>query len=114
VDPVRALDTRIGLGSPQSPLGAGRWLTVTIAGQPGLPASGISGVVINLTATNPSQNGFLEVNQSGQYTGTSDINFVAGQTIANLVVTPVDANGQVHVFNLTGTTDAIVDVLGWF
>jgi Fibronectin type III domain/Glycosyl hydrolases family 18 len=114
VDPVRALDSRIGLGGAQAPLGPGQWLTVTVAGQPGLPASGISGVVVNLTVTNPGRPSFLEVNQSGQYTGTSDVNFVAGQTIPNLVVTPVDASGRIHVFNASGSTDVIVDVLGWF
>ncbi len=112
--PVRALDTRIGLGGPQSPLGAGQWLTVAIAGQPGLPGSGISAVVVNLTVTNPSAPSYLEVNQSGQFTNTSDLNFVAGQTIPNLVVVPVDASGRVHILNWNGSTDVIVDVLGWF
>jgi len=41
-------------------------------------------------------------------------NFAAGQTVPNMVIVPVGAGGQVSIFNETGTTDVLVDVLGWF
>ena len=112
--PVRVADTRIGLGGAAGKLGAGQWLTVRIAGQPGLPASGISGVVVNLTATEPTQSSFLEVNETGVFTNTSDLNFSPNQTIANLAVGRVDASGQIHVYNSAGATHVIVDILGWY
>lgn len=114
VTPVRVTDTRVGLGGTQAKLGVGQWLTVKIAGQPGLPASGISGVVINLTATEPTQSSFLEVNETGSFTNTSDLNFSPTLTIANLVVSPVDASGQIHVYNSAGATHVLVDVLGYY
>jgi hypothetical protein len=39
---------------------------------------------------------------------------VAGQTIPNLVVSPVDASGQVHIYNFAGSVDVVVDCLGWY
>src|SRR5439155_898236 len=44
----------------------------------------------------------------------SNLNFVAGQTVPNLVVAKVGDNGQVTIFNAAGTTNVIVDVSGWF
>ena len=44
----------------------------------------------------------------------SDLNFVAGQTIPNLVVVKVAANGKIDINNANGSTDIIVDVTGWF
>jgi len=114
VTPVRALDTRFGVGAAQGRLGAGAWLTAPIAGRPGLPASGISAAIVNVTATNVSQATFLEVNQTGAFTGTSDLNLGPGGTGANLVIVPVDASGAIHVFNAAGAADVLVDVLGWY
>ena len=44
----------------------------------------------------------------------SNLNFVAGQTIANSVVVGLGADGQVSIHNAFGTTQVIVDVMGWF
>lgn len=110
--PVRVMDTRIGLGA--ATLGSGQWVTLHVTGQPGLPASGMEAVVINLTATGPSASGYLEVNASGAPGGTSDVNFTAGETVPNLVVAPVDPGGAIHIFNLTGSTDVVADVYGWY
>jgi len=43
----------------------------------------------------------------------SNLNFLAGQTVPNLVMTPLGANGRVSIFNLTGSSHVIVDVVGW-
>jgi hypothetical protein len=40
------------------------------------------------------------------------LNFTAGQTIPNLVIAKVGSNGQISIYNDTGTTHVIVDVLG--
>jgi hypothetical protein len=44
----------------------------------------------------------------------SDLNFVAGQTIANLVIVKLGSNGKVDIYNAAGNTDVIVDVVGWY
>ncbi len=44
----------------------------------------------------------------------SNLNLAAGQDVPNLVVAKVGANGQVSIFNASGSTHLIVDVAGWF
>jgi hypothetical protein len=39
---------------------------------------------------------------------------VVGQTVPNLVVVKLGANGSIDLFNGVGTVDAIVDVVGWY
>ncbi|MGH9226597.1 MAG: hypothetical protein ACRD2W_23065 [Acidimicrobiales bacterium] len=36
------------------------------------------------------------------------------QTVPNLVVAKVGADGKVNLFNLTGSTHVVADVAGWF
>jgi hypothetical protein len=42
------------------------------------------------------------------------LNFVAGQTVPNVVIVPVSGDGRVNIFNYGGTVEVIVDVLGLF
>ena len=45
---------------------------------------------------------------------TSNLNFTADQTIANLVVVRVGADGNVIVYNKAGSVHVIADVAGWY
>jgi hypothetical protein len=45
---------------------------------------------------------------------TSNLNYVAGQTVPNLVVAKVSASGYVGFYNNAGSVHVIVDVAGWF
>ncbi len=109
--PARALDTR----DTASPAGPGATLTVPMVGHGGVPASGVSAVALNLTVTEPTATGYLTVFPSGTALPlASSIDFVAGQTLANMVVAKVGADGAVAVFNLAGATHVVIDVVGWF
>ncbi|MEA3184333.1 MAG: hypothetical protein QOJ74_810, partial [Ilumatobacteraceae bacterium] len=44
----------------------------------------------------------------------SNLNLVTGQTIPNMVIAKLGAGGQISIFNLAGSVDVVVDVLGWF
>jgi hypothetical protein len=44
----------------------------------------------------------------------SNLNFTANQTIANLVIVPVGADGKVDFFNGAGATQLIADIAGYF
>ncbi|MFF2146775.1 hypothetical protein ACFVWU_29590, partial [Kitasatospora sp. NPDC058190] len=118
LSPSRLVDTRYGTGAPQSPVGAGQSLPVQIAGAAGgqLPASGITAVALNVTVTNPGTAGHLTVYPGGQQApNASNLNFTAGQTVANSVVVPVGSDGTVQVLNAAGSSsDVIVDVVGYY
>ena len=72
-------------------------------------------VVLNVTVTGPTAPSYLTVwpDQTSQPLA-SDLNFVGGQTIPNLVVVKVGANGKVNFYNAGGSTHVIADVVGWF
>ena len=45
----------------------------------------------------------------------SNVNFVAGRTVPNLVVVPVGADGTVSLDNVSaGSTQLLADVYGYF
>ena len=98
VDPFRLVDTR-----PQ------RWaavkeLRVPVRGVGTIPAgTGVTGAILNLTVTEPGAGGFLTV-----YPGpcnpanrplSSNLNYVKDQTVANLVVAALGADGSVCIYS---------------
>jgi hypothetical protein len=114
VTPARILDTR---GS--SSIGPNGTLLLAVAGQGGVPAANAAvpptAVVLNVTVTNPTAGSFLTVWPAGAPQPlASDLNFGPGQTVPNLVVVKLGANGSIDLFNGVGTVDAIVDVVGWY
>jgi hypothetical protein len=107
--PARVLDTR-----SSAPLGPGATNVFTIAGKGGVPPSGASAVVMNVTVTDPTADGFLTVFPSGGPTPpSSNLNFVGGQTVPNLVMVGLGGT-NVSAFNKFGFTQVIYDVGGWF
>lgn len=112
--PVRLLDTRTGNGASAVKVGAGQSITVQISGRGGVPV-GVAGVVLNLTATGPTKNGYLTMWPAGQSRPTvSTLNFVAGRTIANSTTVGLSAAGRLSIYNSAGSTDIIADISGWF
>jgi hypothetical protein len=108
--PMRILDTRTGTG----PLGAGGSLNAQITGRGGVPATGVSAVVLNVTATDTTTGGYLTVFPAGvPRPVASNLNWVAGQTVPNLVEVALGINGQVIVYNGAGSADVILDVAGY-
>jgi hypothetical protein len=108
--PARILDTRSG-----SPLGTPTPLVVPVAGMGSVPASGASAVVLNVTVTAPTTASDLVIWPDGaSMPVASDLNFIGGQTVPNLVVVKLSAGGKIDIFNAFGTTHVIVDVVGWY
>jgi hypothetical protein len=113
--PKRILDTRTAKG----PVGAGGTITVQVAAQGGVPPmtspTPPAAVVLNVTVTNTTAASYLTVWPDGSARPTaSDLNWVAGQTVPNLVVVKLGANGMVDVYNLAGSTEVVIDVVGWY
>lgn len=86
---------------------------IQVTGRAGVP-TGVSSVLLSLTADGALEPGFLTVHPCDAATPTaSNINYGVGDTVANAVAARLDGNGQVCIFN-HGATNLIVDVVGWF
>lgn len=120
--PNRILDTRIGNGGPATKIAAGTSRRVKVAGRGGLPGPGIGAVALNVTIVNPTATSFLTVFPAGnQRPLASNMNFTAGQIRANLVMVKLSnsggmgaTDGSVEIYNDKGSTDVVVDVVGWY
>ena len=112
----RLLDTRRKTGvTTTTPIGAGKSIDVTVTGRGGVPSGGVSAVVLNLTAVAPTSRGYLTVYPSTAARPTaSSINFNRGWTGANLVTVPITGSGKVRIYNASGSTHAVADVVGYY
>jgi len=83
-----------------------------------LNPSGNTALSTNVTATNPSAASFLTVYPDDGSFGNgipptaSDLNFVRGQTVANMTVVMIPGDSAFNIFNGSGFTDFIIDIDG--
>lgn len=132
--PARAADTRCGQTIAPSfcateglpavnrslrRIGPGAQDPVAVTGVGGVPSAGVAAVAVNVTVVSPSSAGYVTVAPGGSIPiggppASSSINFAPGEVLANEVLVPVAPDGTITVFNHTGSTDAVVDVVGWF
>ncbi|MFI1459050.1 hypothetical protein [Streptomyces roseus] len=114
ITPARFLDTRDGTGTKKQRVGPGGVVTLQVAGVKGVPATGVTAVVMNVTAVQPTEAGHVTVYPNGQAApGVSNLNFTPGQIVPNLVTVPV-VNGKVDLRNNSGSVDLIADVTGYY
>ena len=114
--PQRILDSRFGVGL------SGAWTPfqgrdLQVLGKGGVPASGVSAVVLNVTAVDPTASGHAVVFPTGVSPAptASNLNFTPGVAVPNLVVVKVGAGGKVRIVNQApGTTHYLADVAGYF
>ena len=115
VTPARLLDTRTGAGGNLAPLGQQVFTELDVTGVGGVPETGVTAVVMNVTVDSPTAGSFLTAWPSGETRpGVSNLNFVPGQTVPNLVTVKVGANGRVNLFNSSGWAHVIADVVGYY
>src|SRR5690606_11518614 len=114
VTPQRQFDTRDGTGGvPIGKIPAGGTLAFTVTGVNDIPV-GAAAVSLNVTVDQPEGMGYVTVFPcASPQPLASNLNFVAGQTVANSVIAPVDPAGAVCFFSLV-ETHLISDVSGWF
>jgi ribosomal protein S11 len=120
--PTRVFDTRSGSGGvPVAKVGAldgsGKELKVQVAGTNGVPSGrSAAAVMMNVTVdatTASAYGGYVTVYPCGTAPpNSSNINFVSGRTIANSVVTPLSATGEV-CFYVYGQAHVLADITGW-
>ena len=113
--PSRVLDTRSGNGAT-GPVAAGSSIAVQVAGRGGVPATGVSAVVINVTESSAMAGGYVTVYADGTTKpNASNLNFPAGDTRANLVTVAVGGDGKIVLTNTSGSSVQLIgDVAGYF
>lgn len=117
VTPARIADTRSGSGEPYagSTLRPGSTLDVSVTGRASVPQTGVTAVVLNVTATDTTASSYLTAFPAGQSRPlASNLNFGRDQTTANRVIVPVGTGGQVGLFNDSGDVNITVDISGYF
>lgn len=112
---VRVLDTRTGNGGVFGPVTAGQTIRFAVTGGvTGVPATGVSAVVFNLTETDPTQASYVTAYPDTRSRPVaSNLNFLYGQTLANRVIVPV-VNGYVDLYNDLGDVQLVADINGYF
>jgi hypothetical protein len=117
--PARLLDTRPAYTTIDGALAGtgviarGEVARVDIAGRGGVAASAAS-AVLNVTVTEPHSNGFLTIFACDAARPlASNLNFVSGQTVANLVIADLAADGSVCAFS-NSDVHLIMDVVGFY
>ncbi len=115
LSPIRALDTR---NPASATFGAGETRVVQVlgvGGASGVPSGDVEAVVLNLTSTGATAGSFLTVWPSGTaQPNVSNLNTEPGTDVPNLVIAQPGADGRVNVYNDGGTTDVVVDIMGYF
>ncbi|MFF2242937.1 sialate O-acetylesterase [Arthrobacter sp. NPDC058130] len=111
MDPTRFLDTRIWPGR----VAAGKSVSFRVAGVRGVPADA-SAVVVNLTVISPTSYGVITAHASGtNKPGTSNLNYVAGQTVSNLAMVPLGTDGRLTLTNTSsGSAQLTAEVSAYF
>jgi hypothetical protein len=114
--PARIMDTRTGINGPLGKLGAGQMLTFEVIGKGGVPVTGVDSVVLNVTVTEPTAPSYLTIYQANLASRpiASNLNFVAGQIVPNLVAVKLSPDGKLKIYNFSGATHVIMDVAGWY
>ncbi len=114
--PARLLDTRAAFGvTTRTPVGAGKAIDLQVTSRGGVPAAGATAVVLNVTVVAPTTAGFVTLYPTGAARPTaSSVNFNKGFTGANLITVKLGTGGKVRIFNNTGSTHVVADVMGYY
>jgi hypothetical protein len=114
--PVKVLDTRSGLGAPTGPVAANTAISVQLGGVGGVPASGVSAVVLNVSAISPTTNGWIDDYPSDMPDpGRAAEDFQTGQNVNGTDTIELSATGAVSFFNhSTGTVQLTASVRGYY
>jgi hypothetical protein len=95
-------------------LNAGQTLVLQVAGRGGVPATDVAAATLNVTATEPDFAGFVTAYPCDRDRPTaSNLNFVAGQTVPNLVTVRLSAAGTLCLFT-SAPTHLIADIAAWY
>ncbi len=111
--PNRILDSRSGIGTNVHQIGAGETVQLQVTGNGGVPA-GATAAVMNVTVTGASGDGYVIAYPCDQpKPDASNLNFISGQTIPNLISVRLSAAGKACLF-ASAPAHLIGDVAGYY
>jgi hypothetical protein len=116
---ARVLDTRAGIGVPKATVGAGKKVTLALAGHGGVPASGASAVVADIAVLSAHTTGQLVITDGDGTRASTPLRFVGNwerpDTMQTERVVKLGSNGTLTFTNTSAASiDLVVDVFGYF
>ncbi|MEU1677528.1 trypsin-like serine protease [Micromonospora zamorensis] len=109
------LDTRSGVGTTAGPRTGAVTTDFQALGVAGVPATGVTAVLVDVTAIRPTTAAYLTVFPQGSpRPATSSLNASPGETISTTQVVKVGPDGRLSVYHQGGSTNVLVDVRGYF
>ena len=108
----RVFDTR---ATGSRPVPAGSVTTVPVAGKGAIPASGVAGVVANLTVISPARSGSVSTYASGTaWDGSASVSFAAARSEQDVLSISLGSDGALVIRNNTAVPlQVVLDVLGY-
>ena len=117
--PARLLDTRKTGETVDTKYAAGELLrpiselSVVVTGRGGVPETGAGAVIVNVTAVDPKDDGFVTAWATGQQRPTASmLNYRAKSTVANGTIVAIGDGGRISLYTQS-STNVLVDVVGW-
>jgi len=114
---ARLADTRSGLGGYSTPIPANTNRVYQVTGNVGVPSTGVSAVMLSMTALTPNIAGNMSATSNPPMSCTTTctvLTWAAGETVSNSSVVGVASNGQIVVNSNYSTEDMLIDVQGYF
>jgi hypothetical protein len=109
LNPTRILDTR-----NSSPIGPNSSINLAVGGHFGVPTQA-SAIVVNATVTQGTAQSFLTIYPEGiTRPFASNLNWVAGQTIPNLVTVKLGTAKGITIYNAQGSVEVVLDLAGFY
>ncbi len=108
--PLRLYDSR---RDPAGALAPGLQRSITMPTLSGIPASSMSGALVNVTAVGAQGNGALTVQSADSDRSSATVTFAPGRVVKNRAVAKLD-NGTFKVTGRDAATHVVVDVVGWW
>ena len=113
ITPERLADSRVPTGVP-GPIGPRAERLVPVNPRNGLPAIDMTGVLLHVTGVQPTEASYLTVHAGPPLPLASNVNLLVREDAANLVLSGLNASGGVDVYNFSGTTGLVVDLVGYY
>ena len=121
ISPCRLVDTRptpLTVGTRSTPIGASQTVTFQVTGANGqcTVPSDATGIASNVTIVNPTASSYLTVFPADSTRpNASNLNWTpTSPPTPNQVTVALSGTGALKVFNLAGSVDVIIDVVGYY